>query len=101
MLLLCMLYKTIQTEYKYTHTHTHTHIHVCIFKEKLRLTIVSKWIISTIEVHGDPDKKNVIFVKYCSLYIHNTDCKPIRLNATETPLFSHLKCEKNEKKSHN
>ena len=39
------------------------------------------------KVQGDPDKKNEIFVKYCSLYLHDTDCKTVRLNATENPPF--------------
>ena len=39
------------------------------------------------KVHRDADKKNLIFVKYWSLYLNNTDCKTVRLNATENPLF--------------
>ena len=34
-----------------------------------------------------PRQKNEIFVKYWSLYLHNTDCETVRLNATENPLF--------------
>ena len=44
-----------------------------------------------IKVHGDPDKKNETFVKYWSLYLPNTDCKTVRLNATENPLFQPFK----------
>ena len=39
--------------------------------------------------------KNEIFVEYWSLYFHNTECKAVPLNATENPLFSPLKYEKN------
>ena len=42
---------------------------------------------STIKVHGDRDKKSEIFVKYWTLYLHNTDCKTVCPNATENPLF--------------
>ena len=38
--------------------------------------------------------KNEIFVKYWNLYLHNTDCKTVRLNATENHLFSPLKYKK-------
>ena len=46
-------------------------------------------------------KKNEIFVKYWSLYLHNTDCNAACLNASEKTLFSPLKYEKNEKKNIN
>ena len=43
--------------------------------------------------------KNEIFVKYWSLYLHNTDCYAVRLNTTENPLFSYLKYEKIKRKA--
>ena len=46
-----------------------------------------------------PRHKNKIFVKYWSLYLPNTDCNAVRLNATENPLFSPLKYEKMKRKS--
>ena len=46
-----------------------------------------------------PRHKNKIFVKYWSLYLPNTDCNAVRLNATENPLFSPLKYEKMKRKT--
>ena len=58
------------------------------------------WGLSqNLKVHGDPDKKNEIFVKYWSLYLQNTDCKTVRPNATEYPLSSSLKYKKMKRKT--
>ena len=43
------------------------------------------------KVHGDPDKKNEIFIKYCCLYLHDTDCKTVRLSPTENLPFQPFK----------
>lgn len=37
-------------------------------------------------------KKNEIFVKYLSLYFHNTDCNAVRLNLTFNKLIKKLYC---------